>query len=128
MTADVRLVGTETAAGIGLLALWLTDVVVDDGTGIVFPLILCLAFFSDDRVTGPDAGGPDERVCGPEAGGLGLVTIVVGNGAAAEGIPGPIPAKGGRKGLNGGKNGFTAGPKPILFNGLNVGLLNAGNG
>ena len=71
MTADVRVVGTETAAGIGLLALWLTDVVVDDGTGIVFPLILCLACWRDERerVVGPDACWSDERerVVGPEA-------------------------------------------------------------
>ena len=70
MTADVRVVGTEIAAGIGLLALWLTAV-VDDGTGIVFPLILCLACWRDERerVVSPDACWSDvrDRVVGPEA-------------------------------------------------------------
>ena len=132
MTADVRVVGTETAAGIGLLALWLTAV-VDDGTGIVFPLILCLACWRDERerVVGPDACWSDERerVAGPEAVAAGI-GLVVGNGAGAIPVAGPTPTKAGR-------NGLKLSPVPVAvtcvnpLSGLNVGLnvgFMAGNG
>ena len=132
MTADVRVVGTETAAGIGLLALCLT-VVIDDGTGTVFPLILCLACWRDERerVVGPDACWSDERerVVGPEVYANGI-DLVVGNGAETIPVAGPIPAKGGRNGLNACAEPFNGLNCVKPLSGLNVGIVGfmAGNG